>query len=198
MSKYLFSLLLLAGFVLTGNQVQAQYYNQGIGLRIGDPLGISYKAYLQNSSAVEFVVGTTSRNRHNTYYKETFKHRDKYEDYTYFDHDVRFTLALMGRYLRHESFPANVEGRLDWYYGGGAQLRISNVEYSYFKNNQTSMTSTDELTNVDFGPEGILGVEYELQDYPVVGFAEVSLFMELVDRPLIFRAFGAVGVRYAF
>ncbi|MEX2336678.1 MAG: hypothetical protein WD555_05350 [Fulvivirga sp.] len=42
------------------------------------------------------------------------------------------------------------------------------------------------------------GVEYELQDYPVVTFGEVSLMGEIVDKPLRFRLFVGVGVRYAF
>ena len=102
----------------------------------------------------------------------------------------------MGRYLLHESFPAHVEGRLDWYYGAGLQLRISSLEYQYF-DAQNRIFSYDH-TNFDFGPEAIVGMEYELADIPMVAFGEVSLLMELVDRPFNFRVFGAFGIRYAF
>ncbi|MEJ2003411.1 MAG: hypothetical protein P8X57_00255, partial [Cyclobacteriaceae bacterium] len=168
---------------------------QGIGIRIGDPFGFSYKAYLQQRRAVEFVVGTVSRNNHSSYYRDTFRDLDKYEDNLYSSHDVKFTLALMGRYLFHESFPANVEGRLDWYYGGGVQLRVSTLEYQYFDTQNNIYR--DNHTNFDLGPEAIVGMEYELEDIPLVAFGEVSLLMELVDRPFNFRVFGAFGLRYA-
>jgi hypothetical protein len=188
--------LCIAGLFLFVQGAQAQRYNQGMGIRIGDPFGASYKIYLQQRRAVEFVVGTVSRNNHSSYYRDTFKNLDKYEDNLYSAHDVKFTLAMMGRYLFHESFPARVEGRLDWYYGGGLQLRLSTIEYQYFDTQKNIYR--DNHTNIDLGPEAILGMEYELQDIPLVAFGEVSLLMEVVDRPLNFRIFGAFGLRYAF
>ena len=196
MYKAIFALFSIIGLFFNTSDLFSQAYNQGIGLRIGDPVGVSYKLYLQGKSALEFNLGTVSRNSHSAYYKDTFKKKDKFDDYIYSDHDINYTLVLMGRYLIHEAFPANVEGRLDWYYGAGAQLRISGVDYQYF--NELNRVESDQITNIDFGPEAVLGVEYELQDYPIVGFGEVSLLMELVDRPLHFRVFGAVGIRYAF
>ena len=190
------ALVLFAGVFFLTSHVFGQNYNQGIGLRIGDPVGISYKLYLQGKSAVEFNLGTVSRNSHDAYYKDSFKKKDKFDDFIYSDHDVDFTIVLMGRYLIHEAFPANVEGRLDWYYGAGAQFRISKVEYQYF--DEFNRIGSENTTNVDFGPEAIIGMEYELQDFPIVGFGEVSLLMEIVDRPLHFRVFGAAGIRYAF
>ncbi len=196
MKLKLIALSILAGLFFVSTDIFAQQFNQGIGLRIGDPVGVTYKMYLQGKSAFEFNLGTVSRNSHSAYYKDTFKKKDKFDDYIYSDHDVDFTIVLMGRYLIHEAFPANVEGRLDWYYGAGAQLRISKVDYQYF--DEMNRIESEQITNIDLGPEAILGVEYELQDYPIVGFGEVSLLMEVVDRPLHFRVFGAVGIRYAF
>lgn len=196
MKKYAIALFTVTGLFLMFTDTYGQAYNQGIGLRIGDPVGVSYKMYTRGKAALEFNLGTVSRNSHSAYYKDTFRKKDKFDDYIYSDHDVNFTLVLMGRYLIHEAFPANVEGRLDWYYGAGAQLRVSTVDYQYF--DELNRIGSDEITNIDLGPEAILGVEYELQDYPIVGFGEVSLMMEIVDRPLHFRVFGAVGVRYAF
>ncbi|GAA0891886.1 hypothetical protein GCM10009122_15650 [Fulvivirga kasyanovii] len=186
----------IVGLSLIFQFTYAQKLNQGLGLRIGDPVGISYKAYLPGSTAVEFTLGTTSRNRHSAYYKDTFNALDRYDGLRYSDHDVKYTLALQGRYLLHNPFPANVEGRLDWYWGLGGQFRLSKVEYTYFS--ESTLFANDTKTNIDLGPEGILGVEYEFKDYPIVGFSEVSLLGEIVDKPLRFRFFAAVGVRYAF
>ncbi|MTI20107.1 hypothetical protein E1176_03670 [Fulvivirga sp. RKSG066] len=174
----------------------AQTRDQGIGLRIGDPLGITYKSYFDRKGAVELIFGSTSANRHDSYYKSTFDSRSKYDGNRYVDHSVKYTLAFQGRMVWHESFPANVEGRLDWYWGLGAHVRLSDVKYSFF--NENDILRTDNDTNFDLGPEGILGIEYEFLDYPIVGFSEVSLMGELVDNPFRFRFFGAVGIRYAF
>jgi hypothetical protein len=188
--------LVFAGLLFFIQDAEAQQYNQGLGIRIGDPFGISYKAYLQRRMAVELILGTVSRNNHSSYYRDTFGNLDKYDDFLYSSHDVKFTMVMMGRYMFHESFPANVEGRLDWFYGAGLQFRYSTVEYQYF--DSQSRIFRDDHSNFDFGPEAILGMEYELQDFPMVAFGEISLLMELVDRPFSFRVFGAFGVRYAF
>ncbi|MEM9857573.1 MAG: hypothetical protein AAF843_09460 [Bacteroidota bacterium] len=186
----------LVGLLCFAHLSFAQRFDRGIGLRVGDPFGISYKQYGNNRAALEFTLGTTSRNRHNAYYKDKFKSINDFDRFNYSDHTVDFTLAAQGRYLLHYSFPANVEGRLDWYWGLGAHLRLSTLEYAYF--DESESLSFDERTNFDLGPEGIIGMEYELQDYPIVGFGEFSLLGELVDQPLKFRLFAAVGVRYAF
>ena len=193
---FLVSGLIFAGLLFFAGNLNAQQYNQGIGLRIGDPYGVTYKAYLRQRQAVEFVLGTVSRNNHSSYYRDSFKKLNKYDDFLYSSHDVNFSMVLMARYLFHESFPAHVEGRLDWYYGAGAQLRISTLEYQYF--DQQNNIFRDDHTNIDIGPEAIVGMEYELQDIPMVAFGEVSLLMELADRPFNFRVFGAFGIRYAF
>ncbi|TRX48895.1 hypothetical protein FNH22_28070 [Fulvivirga sp. M361] len=190
------AIVCLIGFGFISSSAFSQRFDQGVGLRIGDAFGISYKIYGQRNTAFEFGIGTTSRNRHGAYYRDKFKNINDFDGLRYADHDVNYTLALQGRYLLHYAFPANVEGRLDWYWGVGAQMRLSGLEYSYF--NESSIIGSDDKTNFDLGPEGILGVEYELQDYPVVSFAEVSLLAELVDQPFKMRIFGAIGVRYAF
>lgn len=190
------SVFTLVGFLFISNISLAQIYDQGFGLRIGDPLGVTYKSYFNRTSALELTLGSTSGNRHGSYFKSTFTNRDEYNGFNYIDHTVDFTLAFQARLLWHESFPANVEGRLDWYWGLGGHLRFADVTYTYF--DQDNFLRYDNATNFDLGPEGILGMEYELLDFPIVGFGEVSLMTELVDNPFRLRFFGAFGIRYAF
>lgn len=187
---------LFIGLFFLSSFAYGQNYNQGIGVRVGDPLSLTYKMYGRNSSALEFTIGSTSRNRHSSYYRDSFDRIGDFDDFRYSSHNVKYTLAIQARYLLHYAFPANVEGRLDWYWGGGIQIRASSLDYSFF--DSTDILRSDRRNNFDFGPEGILGVEYELQDLPIVGFSEVSLMAEIVDQPLRLRIFGAVGVRYAF
>ncbi|MEM6525399.1 MAG: hypothetical protein AAGF85_03605 [Bacteroidota bacterium] len=190
------AIVCLIGLFYLSNWTIAQSFDQWVGLRVGDPFGLSYKQYGNNRTALEFTIGTTSRNRHGAYYKDKFGKINDFDRFNYSDHTVDFTLATQGRYLLHYSFPANVEGRLDWYWGLGAHLRISTLEYAYF--DESESLNFDERTNFDLGPEGVLGMEYEFQDYPIVGFGEFSLLGEVVDQPLKFRLFAAVGIRYGF
>lgn len=196
MNRKFASVSLIVGLVCITHLGIAQKFDQGIGLRIGDPLGITYKSYFDGKSALELTLGTTSGNRHGNYFQRSFTNKNKYDGFNYVNHSVDYTVAMQGRLLWHETFPANVEGRLDWFWGLGAQLRIAEVTYSYFDAN--NILRTDNAGNFDLGPEGILGMEYELLDFPIVTYCELSLFGELVDNPFRFRIFGAVGVRYAF
>jgi len=196
MRKLVQSACLIISLVCFFSTVHAQKYDQGVGLRLGDPYGITYKSYFNNNAAVELIIGSTSANRHGSYFKRSFNNRSKFDGYRYVDHLVDYTVAFQGRVLWHESFPANVEGRLDWYWGVGGHIRLSDVDYSYF--DQNDILSRESHTNFDLGPEGILGMEYEFLDYPIVGFGEVSLMGEIIDNPLRFRVFGAFGIRYAF
>ncbi len=189
-------------FLLGNATVCAQEGQQGIGLRVGDPLGLTYKYYLPRKMAMEVNLGTAPRSWYSAYFKDSFDDRKKYDDFRYVSHSVKSTFALQGRYLWHYAFPANVEGRLDWYWGLGAQMRLVGVEYSYFDNediiNELTIIRELKRTDFDIGPEGIIGVEYELQDFPIVTFGEASLLTELADKPFRFRVFAALGVRYSF
>lgn len=182
-------LCFVTGFTL------GQVRDQGIGLRLGDPVGITYKSYFANPMALEIVVGTSSANWHNNYYRKAFNSASRFDGFDYIDHQVNYTISLQGRLLWHQAVPANVEGRLDWFYGFGVHIRSSDVEYSYF---EQDIRRFDKKQNFDLGPEGVVGVEYELLDFPIVAFAEANLMAELIDNPFRFRLFGALGVRYAF
>lgn len=195
MKKIISICLMVGGFIMAFSLSAQSVNDQGIGLRVGDPFGITYKSYFRNPMALEVVLGTTSANRHENYYKKAFDNANKYDGYNYVDHSIDYTIAVQARLLWHEKVPANVEGRFDYYYGLGGHMRVSNVDYSYM--DTEGIIRTDSRGNFDLGPEGVLGLEYELLDYPIVAFSEVSLMTELVDN-LRLRLFGAVGVRYAF
>ncbi len=76
-------------------EISAQH--QGIGLRLGEPLGITYKRYLPGNRAVEFVLGTAPKDWSSSYYSNSFE--DRYDDYDEVSHDVNSVLYLQGKYL---------------------------------------------------------------------------------------------------
>jgi hypothetical protein len=88
-------------------------------------------------------------------------------------------------------------GKLGWYWGGGVMLKSAGVEYWYSSIGLNDAYS-DKRTDIDFGPEAIAGTEYTFDDIPLTLFGEVSVLLELADRPLSFRAFAAAGARFNF
>jgi len=190
---------LLITLFFTGTAMITFAQKQAIGLRIGDPIGITYKRYLPNNRAVEFGIGTASSGWNSYYYENSFKKASRYDNYDYRGQKVRGTVYFQGRYLFHYNIPIEgMVGKLDWYWGAGAVLKVATIDYTYQSKTSPFNVERDTRTDIDFGPEGIAGMEYTFQDVPLSVFGEISLMLEFVDRPLTFRTFGAVGVRFNF
>jgi len=186
-------------FIIILGSFTAYSQKQGIGLRLGDPLGATYKKYLGKTNAVELVIGSASARWHNNYYLNSFDEYSEYDSYRYQNHAVQSTFYIQGRYLFHFPLPVeNMEGKLDWYWGVGGLLKIAKVKYTYRDIDSPFATGTDIKNDLDIGPEGILGMEYTFQDIPMTVFGEGSMMLEFLDRPLTIRAFGGLGVRYNF
>lgn len=193
MKKFIF----LVWVVCSSHLLVAQ--KQGIGLRLGDPLGITYKKYLPGKQAFELGLGSTSPEWNRAYYKNSFKAYSQYDPYRYSSHQVQSSLYLQGRYLFHYDIAVEgMAGHLEWYWGVGALLKVARVKYRFTDQEMAPPLRTDNKTDVDFGPEGIAGLEYTLEDLPLTIFAETSLMIELANRPGALRGLGALGVRYNF
>ncbi|MBA4054365.1 MAG: hypothetical protein C0490_06615 [Marivirga sp.] len=173
--------------------------DQAIGLRIGNPIGIMYKRYLQNDRAIEFGIGTAGSAWNSNYYKKSFEDYNRYDNYDYRSHNVKGTLYLQGRYLFQYDIPIEgMVGELDWYWGIGAVLKFGRVDFTYQNQEFPYDIVKDSRADIDFGPEGIAGMEYTFEDIPLTVFGEVSLMLEFADRPLTFRPFAGVGARFNF
>ena len=170
--------------------------DRSIGIRLGAPMGITYKKYLPRNKAVEFGVGTLTNGWYDTYYEKSFYDFDRFEGYVYESHRVKSALYLQGRYLWQNDIPIEgMMGELDWYWGLGGVAKVGSVEYRYRNN---GVPGRYVRTDFDFGPEGILGMEYTFEDVPLTIFGEFSLMIELADRPGILRGLSGAGVRYNF
>lgn len=163
--------------------VSAWAQHQSIGLRIGDPSGVTYKRYLSNSShAFEFTLGSAQPGWNQSYYKNSFDEYDRFDNDIYQAHSVESTLYLQARYLKQYPFPVEgVEGDFEWYWGVGALFKVAKVNYRF--RDENSFLQRDVVTDIDFGPEVPLGLEYTFEDLPLTVFGEVSLVIELADRP---------------
>lgn len=171
--------------------------HRGIGIRLGEPTGITYKKYLPRNKAVEFGIGSAGPAWHHNYYRNSFDSRNDYNNYKYRAHKVQSIVFFQGRYLLHNDiYIQGMEGKLDWYWGIGGVLKIASVKYT-FQEDVPPFNGSDVYSDIDLGPEGIGGMEYTFKDVPLTAFGEVSLMLEIVDRPAL-RPFSAVGIRYNF
>lgn len=187
--------IVLLSFFLCFFALRAQ--DRAIGLRLGDPTGITYKKYFGRTKAVEFGIGSAIPGWHNTYYRNSFNAHGPYNGFAYRSHTVQSTLYLQGRYLLHyDIYVQGMEGEWDWYWGAGGLLKFSSVQYR-FQNNEPPFNESDTYNDVDFGPEGMVGMEYTFEGIPLTVFGELSLMLEIIDRVTL-RPFSGIGARYRF
>ena len=193
-------LILFLLSLLCTSPLLAQHKDWGGGVRLGDPVGVSVKKYLSRQRAVEVNVGRTwGYNYSNAFYRHSNYDRDFY-DYEW--HRLRSSVSLQGRYLLHKDLRLKELPGLDWYYGLGAQLRFFSVDYRYryypTLEKRQSITQVDRVTHTDIGLDGIIGLEYSWREVPISVFADVNLFLELLDDPFLPFLQGGAGFRYYF
>lgn len=183
------------------NSSSSSSYNRnwGIGLRAGNPAGITVKKYNGNK-AWEFNLG-------HTYYWNNYGYRDAFYNYGRYDNyrnvEIKSwnrgrALAFQVRHLWHKDL--NVEG-LQWYYGLGGQLKSMSVHYRYkyldeFNQTHDNVYSTANFINI--GVDGILGLEYTFKEVPLSIFTDVNIYVEAIRNPFFMHGQGGIGIRYNF
>jgi uncharacterized protein YraI len=180
----------------------SQSKNWGVGLRLGDPTGLTVKKYNGNA-AFELNIGS-SPNWGYYHYDRRFSYYDKYEGYVYKGYDRAFATSVQLHYLKH--IPISGINNLDFYYGGGAQVRFTKVLYwydykSYYgpgKGDYEWFRGSDASTFVDLGLDGKIGLEYTFSEVPLSLFVDANLYLELYYKPLWATGMGGAGIRYNF
>jgi hypothetical protein len=170
-------------------------YKWGIGVKLGDPTGISIKKY-NGDKAIEFIAG---RGYYWGYYDYNyyFNHRHKFYGYHInYVNDFSYPIVFQLRYLKHKA----IEGipGLRWYIGAGAQLRFSNYYYSYWNADYSVYYNDVRYTDIGIGADGIIGMEYTFEDIPLTLGLDVNLYMEIIDQPFLLLGQGGLAIRYNF
>lgn len=100
--KITFSLLVAC--LLMISSISAQSYQSAIGARLGYPLSVSFKTFINESDAIEVYTGfrgfSTSR-----------------------------WVSVSGAYQKHDGLEDVLEG-LSWYYGGGASVYFWTYDFN--------------------------------------------------------------------
>ncbi len=175
---------------------------RGIGIRLGEPLSLTYKDFIEDYLSYEVMIGGAGVNG-SDYYRKDFESNPPSSNAFYQSHSAKKGVSLNFRVALNEDITDWFEitqGYLLGYGGAGIQIRTTNVDYSYFQNTSSSATQPlmhEDRTNFDFGPEAFAGAEYYFDDAPISIFAEVGMFLELIDRVNV-KGQGGIGVRYLF
>lgn len=181
----------------------------GLGLRGGDPSGLTVKKYM-GGKALEFNLGRTGVWYGHGWYDDRFNdwYIDQKFDYEYYEYTGFHGAAPVSIQLHYlvqkdlSHFLGENTPGLEWYLGAGGQLRSWNYGYDYrykLKGDPNWHYVTDShVHNIDLGPDGVLGVEYTFSELPISVFADLTLFVEVVDDPLALWTQGGAGVRYNF
>ncbi|WP_343854293.1 hypothetical protein [Algoriphagus jejuensis] len=175
---------------------------RGVGIRLGEPLSLTYKDFIEDYLSYEVMIGFAGVNS-SDYYRKDFESNPPASNAFYQNHSAKKGVSINARVALHEDITEVfeiTEGYLMAYGGAGIQIRTTNVNYSYFQNITSSATQPllqEDRTNFDFGPEAFAGAEYYFNETPISVFAEVGMFIELIDRVNI-KGQGGVGVRYLF
>lgn len=206
--KLIISIGIVSALVLFSNNTMGQN-NWGVGVRLGDPSGISIKKYTENN-AIELSVGRTHWSARDNWYNNRFDdwYKDKkfgHHDFQYWGHKASTPIGVQLHYLFRKSInqvaDESVRG-LEWYYGFGGQFRYQTYSYDYrYKldgDPNWYYNSGERVTDLDIGVDGVIGLEYTFEDAPISVFLDATLFMEVVDNPFLFWMQAGVGARYNF
>lgn len=180
----------------------------GIGFRFGDPAGLTFKKYM-GERAMEFNFGRSylwNNGWYSSSWNRYYKHKDfNYWWYDYNGYEHSFPLSLQFHYLFQKPFPVKGEsktGRLDWYYGAGAQVRWQTFKFYYSyqesSNSPVILNATDRYTDLDLGVDGVIGLEFIFSEIPLSVALDGNVFMEVFDQPFYFWWQSGLSVRYNF
>jgi len=172
----------------------------GVGIKVGDPVGITYKLYFLERFAIEILGGYTTSGLYADFIRDQFAEDNP--DYEYLGHENRFSPTGQFRILVHNPLPAGITGEagVDWYIGGGIDVKTIKTEYTFETGSDPSdfMIDSTVETYVLVGPEAVLGFEYVIPNMPITAFAEGGVFFDLSGNLSGPQLQGGLGVRYNF
>lgn len=195
---------LLLSFVVISFGLAAQKTKNQLGVRIGDPVGITFKTFKNEKTAFEFGLGTSGSSWNPRYYEKSFIH-EYYKDVPdaeFQSHSLKDVLYAQAKYLVYNPIVwSEVPGKWEWYWGVGITAKTALVTYRY---NQYYVVDgkvfvaqlEGDVRDYDFGPDGTIGFEYSFNDVPLSIGYDFSVMLELYDRTGPLRAFTGLSFRY--
>ncbi len=173
----------------------------GIGLRVGDPVGLTAKVYFPENLAFEIVLGSALNGLYANYHAENFNAYTSNENYSYVGHTVNYIAAGQARLLWHIPLPHRLPG-MSVYGGLGIQMRQTSLTYLQ-REKRSAGSDTGLLREVDYvynlyRPELSVGCEHIMERLPVSVFAEVNYLFDFEKEYYDTNFTGGLGIRYIF
>jgi len=210
--KYVIALtLFFTSFLANGQQtIRESLSSWGLGLRFGDPNGITAKKYVGNA-ALEISFGRSHWLANGNWYDSRFydwyiAQPRVHDDFQYVGYNRSIPFGIQVHYLLHNNLTQitheSIGGKLEWYYGFGGQIRHQSYSFDYrYKvtgDPNWRYKTGSKVVDMDFGLDGVLGLEYKPDHAPVVLFTDMTLFVEIADDPFRRHLQGGIGGRYLF
>lgn len=147
--KHIFTFL----FIVLAANTFAQEYKNSAGFRLGKTDGLTYKRFLVEDQAVEFMLG--------------FGGQDK-------------GIQVYSIYQWHYQIPASFTESLYLYYGVGGHvgyIRPNSSRY-YYQDGSTIVLEDGKQTYYTIGADGVIGLEYRIFTVPMTVSMEVKPYFE--------------------
>lgn len=147
--KYTFTFLIF----LIAHAVLAQEYSNSAGFRLGKTDGFTYKKFMTEEGAVEFMLG--------------FGGYDK-------------GLRVYTNYQWHKPIPTEYTKNLYFYYGVGGHVGYlkTNLSRQYYQVDSTIVTEDQEKSYYTIGVDGIVGLEYRIFTVPLTVSFELKPYFD--------------------
>ena len=177
----------------------SEYPYQGIGIRVGDSFGLTYKLYITDFLTFSMDGGIASYGLYKKRYAQIFDTLPESDTLDYFSHEVKSDVQFSAKVSYYSEGPPFMKG-LDWYVSLGWQFRFVDIQYGYnyevspIENRFGSFTK--EMNYM--GPEAFIGIEYAYFEIPMSAFLEVGAFYDVVYEPTFVQFLFGVGLRYVF
>jgi len=181
------------------------YPYHGIGFKLGDPFAFTYKFYASKNFAVAIDFGSAASGLYSGHHRDNFGQNTQADtlgmdqSISYVSHKVNSEWVLEGKIFYQHDASSLLKG-LQWYVGGGIQVRQLDIDYEYlleinFSDNELGVVN---VTNSTMGPVATVGIEYAYFEIPISAFMEMGGYFDVVENPGWFRFQGGVGLRYIF
>jgi hypothetical protein len=183
----------------------SQYPYMGIGIKLGDPVALTYKFYANKHFAFAADVGKAASGLYNKYYRDAFvtylpDTLNKYQSITYLTHKVTSDWFLETKFL-YQWDAEKISKGLQLYAGLGWQWRNTTIEYDYNFDDSKNLEGKFGKFSVNrftYGPVVLLGFEYSYFSLPLSAFIEIEMYTDALIDPGYQRFQGGVGIRYVF
>ncbi len=182
----------------------SEYPYHGIGVKVGDPVMVTYKFYASEKFAIALDAGSAASGLYTKHHRENFDQNlpddlTSLESITYVRHEILNEYVLEAKVL-YQTKAEKIFPGLQSYIGGGWQFRKTGIRYDYFyevlvRDRESGEFDSDEATH---GPVVTAGLEYAYFKLPVSAFIETTLYTDVAANPGWTRFQGGVGIRYIF